>query len=374
MRLRKIINIKRSPLSKLVATASFPKSFIGDLDTKRVWIPAFAGMTSFGLRVTRNRVFYNSPIMIIFCLGVFFFGAGAASEAKESQGKNLPVEAEAAIDKTSIQIGDKFTYAITVKAQSNIEVEFPHVLPENLAGFAIKDFGSSQKGLFGRRVFRQWFLLDTYVSGEHTIPAAVVKYRAKGSADWRELSVNEVKAEVKSVLDAASTRTDIRDIRGPKSFTEKIWLYALTALAVLAIIGAALALLLLIKRKNESGPPPVPAHIIAYKALAVLEKRDYIGKGQIKAYYVELSDIVRYYLENRFNIRAPEMTTEEFLVKVKEDSALSLEHKGLLRDFLLNCDLVKFAKYQPAEREAALSFASAKRLIDQTKEEAAAPA
>ncbi len=284
------------------------------------------------------------------------------------------MEAGAAIDKTSIQIGDKFTYTITVKAQNNIEVEFPDILPENLAGFAVKDFGSSRKGLFGKSVFKQWYLLDTYVSGEHTIPAAAIKYRAKGSADWRELSVNEVKTEVKSVLDASSTRTEIRDIRGPKSFAEKIWLYALIALAVLTIIGAAFILILLKKKKDESKPPPFPAHIIAYKALAALEKKDYISKGQIKAYYIELSDIARFYLENRFNIRAPEMTTEEFLVKVKEDGALSLEHKGLLRDFLLNCDLVKFAKYQPAEQEAALSFASAKRLIDQTKEEAAAPA
>ncbi len=102
-----------------------------------------------------------------------------------------------------------------------------------------------------------------------------------------------------------------------------------------------------------------------------MEKKDYIRKGKTKAYYIELSDIMRRYLENRFNIRAPEMTTEEFLIKVKEDSVLSLEHKGLLRDFLLNCDLVKFAKYQPAEQEAGLSFASAKKLIDQTKEEAA---
>jgi hypothetical protein len=63
------------------------------------------------------------------------------------------------------------------------------------------------------------------------------------------------------------------------------------------------------------------------------------------------------------------MTTEEFLTKVKEDSALSLEHKGLLREFLTNCDLVKFAKYQPAETEASLALTSAKRLIDQTKQE-----
>ena len=86
---------------------------------------------------------------------------------------------------------------------------------------------------------------------------------------------------------------------------------------------------------------------------------------------VELSDIVRRYLENRFNLRAPEMTTEEFLNGVKDNKALSYEHKSLLREFLLHCDLVKFAKYEPPEKEADLSFKSAKELIDQTKGEEA---
>lgn len=289
--------------------------------------------------------------------------------AGEKEKKNSEIEAAAAVDKTSIQIGDRLTYTITVKAKKNVEVEFPQMLPENLAGFAIKDFGSSAKGLFGKKTFKQWYLLDTYVSGEHIIPATAVKYRTKGQTDWQELNVNEVKLEVKSILNNASNRADIRDIRGPKSFAGRIQLYTLIALAVLLILGGVFALILLKKKQEESKAPPTPAHIIAYEALAALEKKDYIHQGQTKAYYIELSDIVRHYLENRFNIRAPEMTTEEFFIKVKENSSLSVEHKGLLRDFLTNCDLVKFAKYQPAETEASLALASARRLIDQTKQE-----
>ena len=164
---------------------------------------------------------------------------------------------------------------------------------------------------------------------------------------------------------------DIRDIRGPKSFAQATWLYLLVTLIVFLIIAAIFSSILIKKKKEECRAPLRLAHLIAYEALAALEKKDYIRKGQIKAYYIELSDIVRHYLENRFNIRAPEMTTEEFLIKVKEDSALFLEQKGLLRDFLTNCDLVKFAKHQPAEEEANLSFVSVKKLIDQTKQEQA---
>jgi len=308
-------------------------------------------------------------ICTILCLGVFLASGSFSFAGGAKEKKNSEIEATAAVDKTSIQIGDKFTYTITVRAKKDIEVEFPQILPESLSGFAIKDFSSSARGLFAKKTFKQWYLLDTYVSGEHTIPAATVKYRTKGQTDWQELSVNEVKLEVKSVLDNASNRADIRDIRGPKSFTSKMRFYSLIVLALLLIIGGVFSFILLRKKHEESKTPPLLAHIIAYEALAALEKKDYIRQGQTKAYYIELSDIVRRYLENRFNIRAPEMTTEEFLLKVKEDSSLSVEHKGLLRDFLTNCDLVKFAKYQPAETEASLALASARRLVDQTKQE-----
>lgn len=304
-------------------------------------------------------------ICAIFSLGVFLSG-GSASCADADEGKKNPgIEAAAAVDKARIRIGDKIIYSLTVKAKSNIEVEFPQILPLESAGFAVKGFGSSQKGLFGRKTFKQWYILDTYVSGEHAIPATAIKYRAKGQTDWQELSVNEVKLEVKSVLDAATNKIALRDIRGPKSFAGQMRLYALVTLTLLAVFS----LILLHKKRDERRASPVPAHIIAYEALAALEKKDYIRKGLTKIYYTELSDIVRRYLEYRFNIRAPEMTTEEFLIKVKEDSILSLEHKILLRDFLTHCDLVKFAQYQPAETEASLSLPLARQLIDQTKQE-----
>ena len=110
-----------------------------------------------------------------------------------------------------------------------------------------------------------------------------------------------------------------------------------------------------------------PPYEIAYERLRELAEAHLPEKGKIKEYYIELSGIIRYYLEARFNLRAPEMTTEEFLVKLRTEGELIPEHKNLLREFLLHSDLVKFARYGPSVREIDLSFKSAKRLIDQTK-------
>jgi len=123
------------------------------------------------------------------------------------------------------------------------------------------------------------------------------------------------------------------------------------------------------KKSQDILVPQRPAHKIACEALVALQQKEYPRRREWNRYYTELSDIVRRYLENRFNLRAPEMTTEEFLNSVKDNKVLSYEHKSLLRDFLSHCDLVKFARYEPDEKEASLSFESAKRLIDQTKPE-----
>jgi len=305
--------------------------------------------------ISRPFLKYGISVCIIFSLSVFLAaGVSFAAVNNQKEKKNPLIEAAAAVDKATLQIGDKITYTITVKANKNIEVEFPHIVPENLSGFAIKDFGSTARGWFGKKTFKQWYILDTYVSGQHVIPATVVKYRKKGQSDWQELAVNEVKLDVKSILDNSPERGDIRDIRGPKSFAGKMLHYAAIILAAILITGAIFWGILLRKKKKELKNSIIPAHVIAYEALSALEKKDYIRTGQTKAFYIELSDIVRHYLENRFNIRAPEMTTEEFLSKVKEDSSLSIEHKGLLRDFLATCDLVKFARYQPVEKRLTL--------------------
>jgi hypothetical protein len=91
---------------------------------------------------------------------------------------------------------------------------------------------------------------------------------------------------------------------------------------------------------------------------------------QVDTFYVELSYIVRQYLENRYELRAPELTTEEFLNQVIAAPQLSNDHKGLLRDFLRQADLVKFAGLRPSAEVIELSLSTASRFLDETRENA----
>jgi hypothetical protein len=112
----------------------------------------------------------------------------------------------------------------------------------------------------------------------------------------------------------------------------------------------------------------LPAHEIAYKALEDLKGSGLVKQGLVKEYFFRLSFIVRQYLENRFDLRAPEMTTEEFLASMKGSDKLNELIKNMLKDFLERSDMVKFAKYGPTADEILDAFDAAKGLIDETKQ------
>jgi len=164
---------------------------------------------------------------------------------------------------------------------------------------------------------------------------------------------------------------DIKDIRPPVYFSRD-YFFLLFIAAIVVLIGVGLLISYFLKKRTgkKQDPPPLsprPAHEIAYEALSALKAKDLPRLGRIKKYYSELSDIVRQYLEDRFSINAPEMTTEEFLYSLRESNDLAGAHKNLLKLFLSHCDLVKFAKYGPTQREMDNSFAAAQRLVDETK-------
>jgi len=280
----------------------------------------------------------------------------------------LPVRVKSHVDKTSIFIGDRIKYTIEVKAEKGVELQLPE-FGDNLAEFAIKDFGTSKRGFWGTKTLTQWYLLDIYETGEFSIPGAIIKYRFEGEEDWKELHTDEISVEVLSVLDKNDREPEIRDIKGPVSYRN--WTYFFIILSSIPVIIAILILIrFLISRKKTrvASTPPVPAHEIAIKALNKLMNKNYLEKGETQQHYFELSNIVRHYLENRFQLKAPEMTTEEFLSILRKSEVIDSDQKNLLRDFLSHCDIVKFAKYMPKETENNSSYDFAKKLFDQTKE------
>src|SRR5207302_880534 len=151
--------------------------------------------------------------------------------------------------------------------------------------------------------------------------------------------------------------------------------YGIAAAAVVAVglLGAAF-FYFMNRPRRQRALPPRPAHEVALAALNRLRTRRLIEEGQFEAYYVELSAIVRHYLEDGFHLRAPEMTTEEFLSAVARDGRLIAPHRRLLAEFLSQADLVKFARHLPTLKDSEAAYEAARRFVEDTRPRSTPPA
>jgi hypothetical protein len=167
----------------------------------------------------------------------------------------------------------------------------------------------------------------------------------------------------------ATNANDIRDIKPPMEIPSG-WVWLAWTLAGFAILTLAIWGWRWWQKRRAQVlvVPPVPAHVRAkqklQEALALIL--------QPKPFVIAVSDTARYYLEERFNFRAPERTTEEFLYELQRTDLLTPDQKASLGDFLQSCDLVKFAKYEPREPELRELHGSALRLVEETEPQPAA--
>ena len=281
-----------------------------------------------------------------------------------------PVTVVASADVEEATIGDKIRYTIAIISDQGLDVHVPE-FGENLGGLAIKDFGEMPpKEVKGKTRQELWYILDTYVTGPYIIPAPVVKFTGSDGKE-NEIEGNDVSVEVRSVIADGEYPEDIKDISEPVDLPVDYLPYVWLGAVIAVLVGAGVTVFILLRRRERKaeGVPPKSAHEIAYEQLQEIADANLIQVGELERYYVLLSAVIRHYLENRFSLRAPEMTTEEFLqAALGAQHAVPLdEHKALLQSFLTECDLVKFAQYGPDEGQIEAAFASAKRFVDETR-------
>jgi hypothetical protein len=145
------------------------------------------------------------------------------------------------------------------------------------------------------------------------------------------------------------------------------------AIFLLAYILILLVIWLILRRKYGLKPGEIeevqkylPPHVRAIMDLDKLKADKPWITGQNKEYYTRLTDILRTYIEQRFQINAMEMTTAEILPLFKKDRNTQSVYQNL-RQILQLSDLVKFAKLLPLENDDELSMMNAYLFVNQTK-------
>ncbi|MDN3514267.1 MAG: BatD family protein [Candidatus Brocadia sp.] len=325
--------------------------------------------------IKRHNLFLSILLILVLVDYTLIFSEDTASaQGKQDAETATSVEASVQVDKNEATIGDKIKFEICVRYKGDIAVEFPE-FNQQLGVFTIKGTGvvegpKSEKD--GYSIAGRNYVLSSYEIGRQTIPPLKIRY--KGENGDGEVVTNEVTIDIKGVLKEGEIAGDIKDIFPPVDVPTSFhrlftWMYGgVAALAFSGIIYWLFRKWKTGKKRQVQEFRTRAPHEVAYELLERLSKEDLIAKGLIREYYYRITDIVRHYIEDQFGLSAPERTTEEFLIEMSHTYKLDDAHKRLIREFLVRCDMVKYARYGPSVTEIKETYDAAKRLIDETRE------
>ena len=295
--------------------------------------------------------------------------AAAADEPLRAEVREGPVTATVSLTPAAPRLGDPLVLALVVEAAAGVAVEMP-AFGDALGRFAIVDFTPRREDTEDGVVLSQRYTLQASASGRQRVPRLRVEFvdeRAGQDPKPRELLTDELGFQIASVLPEGEAAAQLRPARPPLEEMEGPWLrrhWPWLAGGGVALAALAAGVVVWLRRAERR------AQLTAFdRALARLERLRRAGmpeQSDMDAWYVELSDIVRRYIEERFALRAPEQTTEEFLLEAGR-SALSRPHRELLSAFLATCDRVKFARYNPGAGESRQALDEARRFLDETR-------
>lgn len=323
-------------------------------------------------------------VCALFCLGLFVAVVGCGKGPDEHK-PNAEFEIDKVYERGPLTVHirtdrEKMTIAETLllELQAAIKPEYELRMPKVdklLEHFGIVDWDDLGDKLDedGSVVRTHRYRLEPFLSGEYQLPILTFEfYDANSTGDEEkkhELSTEPIDVEVTSLLGEQREQLVIADIEDvvemPRTTTAR-WVWP-TAAALVAC--AAMLVFVYLRRKTTAELVRIfkPAHEVAYALLRALVKDDLIKAGKIKEFHERISDILRHYIEHRFALRAPERTTEEFLAELQHTDVLTETDKESIGEFLKHCDLVKFAKHEPATEQIQQTFDLVKAFIEKTR-------
>ncbi len=292
-----------------------------------------------------------------------------------------PVKLVVKLSDKEITLADSVIFVIEIVVKKGGKAELPETVDLDFGGLEIADVynvplrvddeGNEVKGLKYR--------LTPLISGEYKIKPFKVKYYVDGDVaeDGKtlkeyNLSTDEITITVTSITDEKSQSLAVRGIQGPVNLEyhiDKLTVIIISS-GMFVVLGLTMYYIFFYRRRKKIAVSRmVPAHVIAYEDMMKLKKLNLIEQGKIKEFYYIMSEVLRKYIENRFNINAPDLTTEEFLEKISLFHLLSDKQKGILKNFMEHCDLVKYAKLIPEDNDIQKVINTAMSFIEETKSE-----
>jgi len=336
----------------------------------------------------KTKLFFSIAVILACWLAAFSPGckkgatgneaaAGSGNKAEFTVDKLYergPVQFRIKIDKTEITIAEKIRMVLESTSNKKYLTAFPELVGQ-LGQFSIAETEILPARAIDKDNIRmvQNYVLRPFLSGDYKIPPLTFKYWEENETEDNAhlIETEEISVKVKSLLPEDMEKLELKDMAGPVEppAPNMTWI-VLLGCGILAVAGGTTGLVIWLykRRVRMITASYIPAHELAFRQLQALVDKKHIDNGEYKLFYDGVSDILRYYIENRFGLHAPESTTEEFLIDIKYSEELDARNKDLLKEFLKHCDLVKFAELIPTTAEIQRAFDLCKNFIEETQD------
>lgn len=261
-----------------------------------------------------------------------------------------------------LTVGDPFEVSVVLTYPQAGRISEP--IPDSLPPFAITGVASKIVQQKGNATSTYRIRFSAFEAGDLKLPVLKFVYR-EGTAASETLKTEPIPIKIASVLSK-----DMKDINDVKKMIEFPNFLPFILLVIFIVLAVALffgwKLYRRLKKIRAAAVPAVPAWDEALQAIDRLNDMDLIAKGLIKRYYYALSEILKRYIERRYEFNAVEQTTTEIIYEMKYHKVP--ERDGFSR-FFNRADMVKYAKFVPQAEETGAASAQVRELVIKTKPE-----
>ena len=287
------------------------------------------------------------------------------------------IKVSSSLERDSIWLGDQIKMILIAEYPVGTMLSFPQLNDSLGNGVEILSRSSRDSSKLGDGVLqmRQTYMITAFDSGPHPIKPFLFVGHTKITPDTLRSNPLTLFVKVPNV-DLKKGFADIKKPYGaPVTFKEIApWIIGIILLAAIVFF-----ILYAISRRRKNIPlfslppkPKLPPHVVALSELDKLKAEQLWQHDKVKDYYTRLTDIIRVYLEERYEVPAMEQTTQEILSDFKgENSQIKGKLFTGLQKTLDTADLVKFAKYTPLADENHFVMVHAYTLVEETKPETA---
>lgn len=308
---------------------------------------------------------YRSTTLLLITSSISIFCFSCSNNQVNKNIENLtPAVAYAKVSKTKANMGDKIVYELNTERDPKVTLIVPK-LEKYFKDFEINKNTKDKPQVIDNRIVDKYIIeFQSFNTGSYILEPIEIKYLVPKELTNKfgkngNVKTSKIFIDIKDLTDPKSKENEEIDDIKP---LEKIPVVTPAIIAIFSFISLILILGLFYILKILKKPEKV---LLPHeKAILSLSK---ITNTNDKEFYFTLSEIIRVYLSERFEIHAIEQPSPDIVNSLKENNELNDIQKDFIKDFLDKTDFYKFTDYKPEKNYSEKLLEQSNSFVNETK-------